>query len=117
MYATEVSALAIHHLAYLYLISYIPSFPLLAMFVIVSQSLGGLFIGLVFTVGHNAMEVFTEDEMRKLDYVRLQVATTRDVTPHWFTDWFCGGLNYQVEHHIWPTIPRHNLPKAAELLT
>lgn len=116
MYATEVSCLAIHHLAYLYLLTYIRSFPLLVMFVLVSQSLGGLFIGLVFTVGHNAMEVFTEDEMRKLDYIRLQVATTRDVTPHWFTDWFCGGLNYQVEHHIWPTIPRHNLPKAAALL-
>ncbi len=116
MYYTEISILAAHHALYLALVSNIPTWPLALLFVLVSQSLGGLFIGIVFTVGHNAMEVFTEKELRSIDFVRLQVKTTRDVTPHWFTDWFCGGLNYQVEHHIWPTIPRHNLPKAASIL-
>lgn len=116
MYAAEISILAIHHALYLSLISNIPSWTLMGLFVIISQSLGGLFIGIVFTVGHNAMEVFTENELRSIDFIRLQVKSTRDVTPHWFTDWFCGGLNYQVEHHIWPTIPRHNLPKAASIL-
>ena len=27
-------------------------------------------------------------------------------------DWFCGGLNYQIEHHLFPTLPRHNLSAA-----
>jgi fatty acid desaturase len=27
-------------------------------------------------------------------------------------DWFSGGINYQIEHHLFPTMPRHNLAKA-----
>lgn len=115
-YATELLCLAVHHVLFLALVAHIPGWAHRALFCLISQALGGLFIGIVFTVGHNAMEVLTEKEMRNTDFVRMQVRTTRDVDPHWFTDWFCGGLNYQVEHHIWPTIPRHNLPKAAEIL-
>lgn len=116
MYISEVSLLVVHHVLFLCLLWQIQTWPLIIAFALISQSLGGLFIGVVFTVGHNAMEVLTEEELRKTDFVRLQVKTTRDVDPHWFTDWFCGGLNYQVEHHIWPTIPRHNLSKAAVFL-
>ncbi|CAN0460008.1 unnamed protein product, partial [Ectocarpus sp. 12 AP-2014] len=42
---------------------------------------------------------------------RLQVTTTRNVTSTPFVDWFCGGLQYQVDHHLFPQIPRHNLRK------
>ncbi len=116
MYVAELFFIAVHHILYLILVAQIPSWSRAILFTAISESLGGLFIGVVFTVGHNAMEVFTEKELRATDFVRLQVRTTRDVDPHWFTDWFCGGLNYQVEHHIWPTVPRHHLPKAAAIL-
>ena len=116
MYMTECLLLFAHHALFVALVMRIDGWLLRAMFAAVSQALGGLFIAVVFTVGHNAMDVLTEAELRNTDFIRLQVKTTRDVTPHWFTDWFCGGLNYQVEHHIWPTIPRHNLPQAAKLL-
>jgi len=26
-------------------------------------------------------------------------------------DWFCGGLQYQVDHHLFPMMPRHNMDK------
>lgn len=116
MYVGEVAGLALHHFLYLLLVSTIASPVKAALFVLVSQSLGGLFIGVVFTVGHNAMDVFTHEEMRSTDFVRLQVRTTRNVDPNWFTNWFTGGLNYQVEHHIFPTVPRHHLPKVAVIL-
>ncbi|CAN0183450.1 unnamed protein product [Discosporangium mesarthrocarpum] len=45
-----------------------------------------------------------------------QVTTTRNVTSNWFVDWFCGGLQYQVDHHLFPTIPRHNLGKVHHLV-
>ena len=25
-------------------------------------------------------------------------------------NWFMGGLNFQIEHHLFPMMPRHNLP-------
>lgn len=113
----EFIGLAIHHLSYFSLLIKIgmSSIGSAVLFHMISQSMGGLFLSCVFTVGHNAMDVLTEKEMREVDFVRLQVRTTRNVSPHWFTDWFCGGLNFQVEHHIFPSIPRHNLPTVANL--
>jgi fatty acid desaturase len=41
----------------------------------------------------------------------FQVASTRDIQASMFNDWFTGGLNRQIEHHLFPTMPRHNLNK------
>ena len=38
-----------------------------------------------------------------------QIASTRDIKAGVFNDWFTGGLNRQIEHHLFPTMPRHNL--------
>ena len=35
--------------------------------------------------------------------------TTRNITSDFVHDWFTGGLNMQIEHHLFPTMPRHNL--------
>jgi hypothetical protein len=40
-----------------------------------------------------------------------QVTTTRNVKGGALVQWFCGGLGYQVDHHLFPSIPRHNLGK------
>jgi len=114
--AVELVMLAVHHITYVWLVAQLKSWSHVISFVILSQGLGGLLIGVVFTVGHNAREVLTDQEMRDVDFVRLQVKTTRDIDPSAFNQWFSGGLSHQIEHHIWPTIPRHNLPKAREIL-
>ncbi|CAK4081887.1 unnamed protein product [Aphanomyces euteiches] len=77
-------------------------------FIWVSQASCGLFLALVFSIGHNGMAVFDRDE--KPDFWKLQVLTTRNVSGSWFIDWFMGGLNYQVDHHLFPMVPRHHLP-------
>lgn len=42
--------------------------------------------------------------------------TTMDVDcPEWF-DWFHGGLQFQVIHHLFPRVPRHNLRKIKPLV-
>lgn len=33
-----------------------------------------------------------------------------------YMDWFHGGLQFQVEHHLWPRLPRHNLRRARDLV-
>lgn len=76
--------------------SKIPNWPLAVLYFMWIQALGGLLIGIVFTVGHNAMEVMDEQQMKEVDFVQLQLRTTRNVTPSWFNDFFTGGLNYQV---------------------
>lgn len=116
LYVFEILGLFIHHASFFYVLSWIPSVAQKIVFATLSQGLGGLFIGVVFTVGHNAMDVLTREEMISQDFIRLQLRTTRNVTPSLFNDWFTGGLNYQVEHHIWPTLPRHSLPTASRIL-
>ena len=62
------------------------------------------------------MEVLPNKEMKGTNFVRLQVRSTRDITPTVFNMWFSGGLAYQVEHHMWPSLPRHSLPLASKIL-
>ncbi|XP_046342718.1 fatty acid desaturase 2-like isoform X2 [Haliotis rufescens] len=53
---------------------------------------------------------------KKLDWVHLQLATTSNAEPSTFNDWFTGHLNYQIEHHLFPTMPRHNYAKVMPLV-
>ena len=48
----------------------------------------------------------------RLDYLRQQVLTARDVIPNPVIDFAYGGLNYQIEHHLFPNMPRNQLKKA-----
>merc|ERR1712022_74245 len=46
------------------------------------------------------------------EWFRMQVATTMNIDCPWYMDWFHGGLQFQIEHHLWPRLPRHNLREA-----
>ena len=116
MKIAEILTIAIHYVAVIYITLLLETAASRVVFLLICQSLGGLFIAVVFTVGHNAMDIFTSEEMKNTDFVRLQVRSTRDITPTVFNTWFSGGLAYQVEHHIWPTLPRHSFPLASKIL-
>ncbi|XP_038193342.1 fatty acid desaturase 3 [Arvicola amphibius] len=50
------------------------------------------------------------------DWVSSQLITTRNVKPSSLVSWFTGHLCYQIEHHLFPTMPRHSYPKVAPLV-
>ena len=116
MKITETITLVIHNIAMIYITSLLETTASRAVFLLVCQSFGSLFLAVVVLVGHNAMELFTSEEMKDTDFIRLQVRSTRNITPTVFNMWFSGGLVYQVEHHVWPTLPRHSLPMASKIL-
>jgi len=64
----------------------------------------------VTQMNHLPMDI---DGDQKRDWLTLQVKATCDVEGSLFNDWFTGHLNYQVEHHLFPTMPRCNLPHVA----
>ncbi len=109
----ERVALVIHYAWLLYVMSYMPLIHAVLYF-LVAQTSCGLFLATVFGLGHNGMAVYPADQ--RPDFWKLQVSTTRNVTSNFFVDWFCGGLHYQVEHHLFPMIPRHNLKKVHEMV-
>lgn len=74
----------------------------------------GLYMGMVFAPNHKGMLIIGKDE--KIDFLREQVLTSRNLISHPFTDFVYGGLNYQVEHHLFPNMPSNNLRKANVLV-
>ena len=84
------------------------------VFILVHRSLAGLYMGSVFAPNHKGMPVL--EPGTKLDYLRQQVLTARDVMPNPVIDFAYGGLNYQIEHHLFPNMPRNRLKKARELV-
>ena len=110
----EATALILHYIALGAILYNMPSALNAFMYFMVSQTSCGLFLATVFGLGHNGMAVYPADQ--RPDFWKLQVSTTRNVSGNFLSDWFCGGLQYQVDHHLFPQLPRHNLPKVHELV-
>jgi fatty acid desaturase len=80
------------------------------LFVLVHQALIGLYAGSVFAPNHKGMPVL--DRHTRVGFLQRQVLTSRNVYAHPLTDFWFGGLNYQIEHHLFPTLPRNRLGAA-----
>jgi len=83
-------------------------------FVVVQQGLFGLYLGCAFAPNHKGMPTLTQAD--QLDFLRRQVLTSRNVRGSRMVDYVLGGLNYQIEHHLFPTMPRPNLRRAQPLI-
>ncbi|XP_025121826.1 fatty acid desaturase 2-like protein FADS2B isoform X3 [Bubalus bubalis] len=70
-------------------------------------------IAYVTQVSHIPMKMNTEENQ---DWFSSQVLATCNVEQSFFNDWFTGHLNFQIEHHLFPTMPRHNYHKVAPLV-
>jgi fatty acid desaturase len=110
----EVALLVVHVAGYLGAIFFVLS-PLQAVvFLAVHQGVFGVYLGSSFAPNHKGMPILQPGNA--LDYLRRQVLTSRNVTGGWFTDTALGGLNYQIEHHLFPSMPRPNLRRAQKLI-
>ncbi|HEX5116751.1 MAG TPA: acyl-CoA desaturase [Pseudonocardiaceae bacterium] len=79
-------------------------------FLAIQQAVQGVYFGMLFAPNHKGMEVRDEDEER-MTWLERQVLTSRNVRPSWYIDFLSGGLNYQIEHHLFPAMPQKNLPQ------
>jgi fatty acid desaturase len=106
--------LLIHVAAYLAALLVVLS-PLQAvLFLAVQQGLFGLYLGCSFAPNHKGMPTLTQAD--ELDFLRRQVLTSRNVAGSRPVDFVLGGLNYQIEHHLFPNMPRPNLRRAQPLV-
>jgi fatty acid desaturase len=82
-------------------------------FFFITQFIPGAGIALVVFLNHYSCKKYltVADDF---DFASLVCRTTRNITPGLVTDWWFGGLNYQIEHHMFPNMPRHNLSKATK---
>ncbi len=81
-------------------------------FIGVQVAVFGLYMGASFAPNHKGMPILPHDS--KVDFLRRQVLTSRNISGFGTTT-FMGGLNYQIEHHLFPNMPRPHLKKAREI--
>ena len=111
----EAGLLIGHHVAYLAAVFLVLS-PLKGIvFIAVHQGLMGVYLGCSFAPNHKGMPILAKGE--KVDYLRKQVLTSRNISGGRWVDFLLGGLNYQIEHHLFPSMPRPNLRRAQPLVS
>ncbi|MDA1218870.1 MAG: acyl-CoA desaturase [Chloroflexi bacterium] len=111
---TEFFLMGLHFVLYFGLLFYFLSPWQVLGFFLVHQGLFGLYYGTVFAPNHKGMLIIDKD--KPLDFLRTQVLTTRNVKPGPIADFWYGGLNYQIEHHLFPIMPRNNFGKARKII-
>ena len=99
-----------HVALYALLLAHMGSWGLALAFFAVHHATFGLYNSSVFASNHKGMPVIAANSPR--DFLREQVVTARNLHGHPLTDFWYGGLNYQIEHHLFPTMARNNLSRA-----
>ena len=106
----EAIAMGAHFIVYFGLLFSLLDAWQAVLFIAIHQGLTGLYLTSIFAPNHKGMPVLENDS--QLDFLRRQVLTSRNVSAHPLTDFCYGGLNYQIEHHLFPSMPRNKLREA-----
>jgi fatty acid desaturase len=106
----EITLLVVHLAAYAVLLATTMTWLQAVMFVAVHQGLLGVYLGCSFAPNHKGMPRLSAEQAR--DPLLRQVLTSRNIRGGAVIDLVLGGLNYQIEHHLFPSMPRPNLRRA-----
>ena len=105
---------AAHIVGYVGVVFWVLSPVKATVFILVQQGLVGLYLGAAFAPNHKGMPILDADDHS--DFLRRQVLTSRNVRGGRLVDLALGGLNYQIEHHLFPSMPRPNLRLAQPII-
>jgi fatty acid desaturase len=112
--AVEASLLILHAALYLAVVLWVLS-PLRAVaFIAVQQAVFSLYLGISFAPNHKGMPII--ESATTAGFARRQVVTARNIRGGWLTTFLLGGLNYQIEHHLFPSMPRPSLQRVQGLV-
>jgi len=71
---------------------------------ILNALFGGFYIFLNFALSHTHKPTVAPTEFP--NWVVYASKHTMNITPSWWCDWWMGYLNYQIEHHLFPSMPQ-----------
>lgn len=110
----ELTLIGVRFAAYLGVLFWLLPVGLAFAFLGVQLAVFGVYMGASFAPNHIAMPVIEADA--RLDFLDKQVLTSRNVSGGWWMTALMGGLNYQIEHHLFPSMPRPHLSQARLLV-
>jgi fatty acid desaturase/cytochrome b involved in lipid metabolism len=110
---TEIFAMIFFGCWFYKLVSFIEDWKMRLVFILLANGITFI-LHVQITISHFAMDTAPVSENE--DFVTHQLRTSMDVDCPVWLDWFHGGLQYQVVHHLMPRLPRHNLRKVRDML-
>lgn len=111
---TELPSIALHFGLYLVPLFWFLPLGMAFAFLGVQMAVFGVYMGASFAPNHKGMMIIPEGV--KVDFLSRQVLTSRNVSGGWPMSILLGGLNYQIEHHLFPNMARPHLPRAREIV-
>ena len=111
--AVEITMLVTRVVLYVAVIFFFLPLGMAFAFIGVQLAVFGVYMGASFAPNHKGMPQLPAES--KVDFLRRQVLTSRNIRGGTFIDTYMGGLNYQVEHHLFPNMARPHLRKAQEI--
>jgi fatty acid desaturase len=112
--ALELSLIAARVTLYVAVVFWVLPLGMAFAFLGVQLAVFGVYMGASFAPNHKGMPLIPSDT--KLDFFSKQVLTSRNISGGWWASTLMGGLNYQVEHHLFPSMPRPHLARAREIV-
>lgn len=106
----ELASLVVRFGIYFAVVFWALPFGMACAFLGVQFAIFGVYMGGTFAPNHKGMAIIPAGV--KLDFFSRQVLTSRNVAGRVWPTWLMGGLNYQIEHHLFPSMPRPHLAKA-----
>jgi fatty acid desaturase len=110
----EISAIGFFYLWFSTLLSYLPTGQERLAFILVSFAVTGI-QHVQFCLNHFSSPVY-QGQPKSKAWVESQARGTLNLSTPAYMDWFNGGLQFQIEHHLFPTLPRHNLRKVVKFV-
>ncbi|WP_418276605.1 fatty acid desaturase family protein [Isoptericola jiangsuensis] len=110
----ELSIITVRLATYVAVLFWVLPLGMAFAFLGVQLAVFGVYMGASFAPNHKGMAVLPADA--KVDFLSKQVLTSRNIRGGWFMSILMGGLNFQIEHHLFPSMPRPHLGRARELV-
>ena len=110
----EIGFLTLRLVGFVTLVFLVLSPGIAFVFLAVQLGIFGVYMGMVFAPNHKGMPLVPKDA--KLDFLTRQVLMSRNVRGTRALDVVMGGLNYQIEHHLFPSMPRPHLRHVAPMV-
>eukprot|EP00929_Paragymnodinium_shiwhaense_P039939 TRINITY_DN208_c0_g3_i1.p1 TRINITY_DN208_c0_g3~~TRINITY_DN208_c0_g3_i1.p1 ORF type:complete len:772 (-),score=198.11 TRINITY_DN208_c0_g3_i1:118-2433(-) len=76
------------------------------------QQIAGCYIFTNFALSHTHLDVVQDDEHKH--WVEYGAEHTTNLSNHWFVNWWMAYLNFQIEHHLFPTMPQFRHPEVSK---
>lgn len=111
---TEMLLIFIRHTAYLAVLFFVLPMGMAIAFFGVQVGFFGLLLGGAFALNHIGMP--TVPSGIHIDFLRRQVRMSRNIEDGPVVRFLMGGLQFQIEHHLFPTAPRSSLPALQKLV-